>query len=323
MIDSPRISVALCTYNGERFIAQQIESILAQSMPVDEIVLGDDASSDNTVQIVEERVAGTNIDLMVRRHNPGLGVRSNFADAISATTGDVIILCDQDDVWHQDKVEKLVETLDDKELVHSDARLVDAEGNPKGSALLEELNVSAWEKRNLVDGDALAVLLKRNLVTGATAAVKGEFARSIMPVPDGWIHDEWLGFIAAFDCQLVLLPEALTDYRQHENNQIGAKKEPLFVQIKRKISADSDDDARRLTRALSASHFVNTTQRGTVEQRHRLEEAVKHQQARSLMPKGHFSRIPSLMGEASKGNYSKYSRGIWAFGRDLLRSFDS
>lgn len=323
MIDSPRISVALCTYNGERFIAQQIESILAQSMPVDEIVLGDDASSDNTVQIVEERVAGTNIDLMVRRHNPGLGVRSNFADAISATTGDVIILCDQDDVWHQDKVEKLVETLDDKELVHSDARLVDAEGNPKGSALLEELNVSAWEKRNLVDGDALAVLLKRNLVTGATAAVKGEFARSIMPVPDGWIHDEWLGFIAAFDCQLVLLPEALTDYRQHENNQIGAKKEPLFVQIKRKISADSDDDARRLTRALSASHFVNATQRGTAEQRHRLEEAVKHQQARSLMPKGHFSRIPSLMGEASKGNYSKYSRGIWAFGRDLLRSFDS
>ena len=323
MIDSPRISVALCTYNGERFIAQQIESILAQSMPVDEIVLGDDASSDNTVQIVEERVAGTNIDLMVRRHNPGLGVRSNFADAISATTGDVIILCDQDDLWHRDKVKKLVEALGDKELVHSDARLVDAEGNPKGSALLEELNVSAWEKRNLVDGDALAVLLKRNLVTGATAAVKGEFARSIMPVPDGWIHDEWLGFIAAFDCQLVLLPEALTDYRQHENNQIGAKKEPLFVQIKRKISADSDDDARRLTRALSASHFVNTTQRGTAEQRHRLEEAVKHQQARSLMPKGHFSRIPTLMGEASKGNYSKYSRGIWAFGRDLLRSFDS
>lgn len=323
MIDSPRISVALCTYNGERFIAQQIESILAQSMPVDEIVLGDDASSDNTVQIVEERVAGTNIDLMVRRHNPGLGVRSNFADAISATTGDVIILCDQDDVWHQDKVEKLVEALDDKELVHSDARLVDAEGNPKGSALLEELNVSAWEKRNLVDGDALAVLLKRNLVTGATAAVKGEFARSIMPVPDGWIHDEWLAFIAAFDRQLVLLPEALTDYRQHENNQIGVKKEPLSVQIKRKISADSHDDARRLTRALSASHFVNTTQRGTAEQRHRLEEAVKHQQARSLMPKGHFSRIPALMSEASKGNYSKYSRGIWALGRDLLRSFDS
>lgn len=323
MIDSPRISVALCTYNGERFIAQQIESILAQSMPVDEIVLGDDASSDNTVQIVEELVGRTNIDLMVRRHNPGLGVRGNFADAISATTGDVIILCDQDDVWHRDKVEKLVEALGDKELVHSDARLVDAEGNPKGSALLEELNVSAWEKRNLVDGDALAVLLKRNLVTGATAAVKGEFARSIMPVPDGWIHDEWLAFIAAFDRQLVLLPEALTDYRQHENNQIGAKKEPLSVQIKRKISADSDDDARRLTRALSASHFVNTTQRGTVEQRHRLEEAVKHQQARSLMPKGHFSRIPALMSEASKGNYSKYSRGIWAFGRDLLRSFDS
>lgn len=323
MIDSPRISVALCTYNGERFIAQQIESILAQSMPVDEIVLGDDASSDNTVQIVEELVGRTNIDLMVRRHNPGLGVRNNFADAISATTGDVIILCDQDDVWHRDKVEKLVEALGDKELVHSDARLVDAEGNPKGSALLEELNVSAWEKRNLVDGDALAVLLKRNLVTGATAAVKGEFARSIMPVPDGWIHDEWLAFIAAFDRQLVLLPEALTDYRQHENNQIGAKKEPLSVQIKRKISADSDDDVRRLTRALSASHFVNTTQRGTAEQRHRLEEAVKHQQARSLMPKGHFSRIPALMSEAFKGNYSKYSRGIWAFGRDLLRRFDS
>lgn len=314
-----RISVALCTYNGENYIGEQVQSILEQTRRVDEIVLGDDGSTDRTLDIVTEALVDSGIDLVIRKHDTALGVRDNFSDAISATSGDVIILCDQDDKWHPTKVERLLAALDDCELVHSDARLVDAEGVPLGSNLLDELRVNAWERANLQDGDALAVLLKRNLVTGATTAVRGDFARSAMPVPQGWIHDEWLALLAALDHSLRLVPEALTDYRQHGNNQIGAKKESLVHRVSRMLAPDPDDDERRLMRAISAHEFARQHLRGSDEDRDRLQEAALHQRTRRLMPTGRFSRILPIVREAASGRYARCSRGILTVGRDLLQ----
>lgn len=318
--ESPlRVSVALCTHNGERFIGEQIASILDQTRRVDEIVLGDDDSHDATVDIVESMLAGSGIDLRIRRHRPGLGVGANFADAISATTGDAVILCDQDDIWLPEKVERLLAALDGVELVHSDALLVDSRGESLDALLLDELRASRWERDNLRSGDALAVLLKRNLVTGATAAVDGAFARAAMPVPEGWIHDEWLALLAALDHSLRLVPEALTLYRQHENNQIGAKKESLLARTARMLEPDPDDDRRRLLRATSASAHAEKTGRGSEEDRARLREAAAHQRARSLMPTGRLSRIPTILSEATRGRYSRCSRGLLTLGRDLLQ----
>lgn len=315
----PRISVALCTYRGEAFIADQIASILDQTLPVDEIVLGDDSPDEATIRIVESMLADAPVDLVIRRHRPALGVKDNFSDAIASTTGDVILLCDQDDVWARDKVERLVHHLDEVELVHTDAVLIDSDGAPLGTTLLGELRVSAWERRNLESGDALAVLLKRNLVTGATAAVRGDFARAAMPVPEGWIHDEWLGMLAAIDRSLRLLPEALTSYRQHANNQIGARRESMIHRVKRMLAPDPDDDRRRLVRALSASEFASRTGRGSASDRARIAEAARHQRARSLMPSGRIERIPAILAEGLSGRYGRCSRGVLTFCRDLLQ----
>ena len=314
-----RISVALCTYEGERFIGEQIASILAQTRSVDEIVVGDDSQSDTTLAIVLEMLEASGIDLVIRRHRPGLGVRANFSDAIAATTGDVVVLCDQDDLWEPDKVERLLEALDEVELVHTDATLIDANGDPLGTTLLRELRVTAWEQRNLEAGDALGVLLKRNLVTGATAALRGDFARGAMPVPEGWIHDEWLALLAALDHSLRLLPEPLTRYRQHEHNQIGAKKESYPARVRRMLAPDPDDDRRRLIRAHSAATFAEQTGRGDALDRERLAEAARHQRARSLMPTGRIARLPAILSEAVSGRYSRCSRGILTMGRDLLQ----
>lgn len=322
MTPRPRISVALCTYKGEKYIREQIASILAQTLPVDEVVLGDDSPDDATIDIVTSMIEGSgrSVDLIIRRHRPGLGVKDNFADAIGATTGDVIILSDQDDVWEPHKVERLVEALDGVNLVHSDARLIDAQGADLGRALLDELKASPWERRNLSGGDALAVLLRRNLVTGATVAVRGDFARAAMPVPPGWIHDEWLGMLAALDHSLRLIPDALTQYRQHGANLIGAQRQTLLARMRRMLAPDPDDDARRLARALSINDFARQTQRGTEADRARLSEAAVHQRFRSGLPKNRLARIPLIAKEALSGRYARCSRGILTVARDVLQA---
>lgn len=315
-----RVSVALCTHNGGAFIREQVESILAQTLPVNEIIIGDDASTDDTIAIIEGLLKNTSVHYQVRRHNPGLGVRDNFTDAISATTGDVIILCDQDDRWHSTKVEELVTVLErGRSLVHSDAALVDHSGADLHSTLLDTLKATDWERRNLHNGDALAVLLRRNLVTGATAAVDGTFARALMPVPEGWIHDEWLAMAAAVDGALSLYPKVLTDYRQHQNNQIGAKKETLAARLNRMMAPDVDDDLRRLRRAISAARILPERRIGTPKEWDRLAEAEAHQRFRAALPRNRMLRIPAVVAELIRGRYSRYSRGMLTLARDIVQ----
>ena len=101
------ISVVLCTYNGARFVGEQVESILRQVPAPGELVLGDDASTDDTVALVERLAAEHGVALVVRRHETALGVRGNFADALQHASGDLIALSDQDDIWHDGKLARL------------------------------------------------------------------------------------------------------------------------------------------------------------------------------------------------------------------------
>lgn len=315
-----RISVALCTHNGHRYIGEQIDSILAQTLPVDEIIVGDDASADDTLNIIRERVVGTGISLVVRSHVPPLGVRENFADAISASTGDIVILCDQDDWWYPTKVARLAAELGKGALmVHSDARLVDPRRSPIGATLLRTLRVSTWEKQCLISGKGFDVLLRRNLVTGATAAVNGNFARQALPIPDGWIHDEWLAMLAALEGGLYLLPEVLTDYRQHANNQIGARKVRYLERAIRVITGDDQDDFRRFTRANALVQIARERSLGQPEQRRHLEQAARHQSLRLSLPSSRLKRIVPILRELWQGSYQRYSRGWLTALRDLLQ----
>lgn len=324
----PRIGVAMTTYNGARFVGEQIRSILHQSLPVCEIVVGDDASTDDTVDIVSRLVAEYNtehpsqtVNLVWRLHRPGLGIRDNFADAISATTTDVVFLSDQDDSWAPHKVEILLLALRDAQLVHTDALLTDAQGKPLGRTLFQTLKVRPWEKTALAGGEALKVLLKRNLITGATVALRGDFARSNMPVPPGLIHDEWLAMMAALGgtLRLVDTPQAvkLTRYRQHESNAIGAKRITLKDRFDQLTAGSHADNRRRLTRAESIARSAHRRHLGTPAERLSLDQALAHQQARSRMPRLRLARIPAIAREVLKGNYRKYSRGWLTVARDL------
>ena len=315
---APRISVALTTHNGAAFVGEQVQSILAQTLPVHEIVLGDDDSSDDSIDIVRRLAAEAEIELIVRSHAPGLGVRENFADAVGATTGDVVALSDQDDIWHPTRLERLVPALADAQLVHSDARLVDASLEPLGIGLLASLEASSWELEQLRDGDALQALLRRNLVTGATVVMRGAFARAALPVPEGWLHDEWFAMLAAIEGRLRLVPEQLTDYRQHDTNEVGARKLTLLQKLQFMRQPGSGDHRRKALRATTLAQAAHDRRLGDPGIRALLVEKARHERTRADLPAWMPGRVPAIARGLVQGRYGRFGRGLAEAARDLI-----
>ena len=201
-----RVSVALCTHNGASFIEQQLRSILNQVPAPAEVVLSDDASVDDTVDIAE-RVArecdagsGDRPTLKVLRNERPLGVTANFEQAVRACSGETIALSDQDDVWHEGRLGRLVAAFAEREgvlAVASDATLVDEDGVPLAHTLFSALVVTPRDLAAINGGDAFGRLMKRNVFTGATMAFRREVLDIALPFPDSWVHDEWLATIAS------------------------------------------------------------------------------------------------------------------------------
>ena len=190
-----RVSVVVCTLNGENYLREQLQSILSQTSPPDEIIISDDGSTDSTLQIVAEFVAargGSRAPVwQVETRDKPLGVSKNFASALRRARGEFIALADQDDVWEPDRLQSALSQFDDGVLlVHSDATLIDSSGRP-GGTLMSALRLTSNERSNLLGGRALSALLRRNSVTGATMMIRSSLLEQALPVPDGWIHDEW------------------------------------------------------------------------------------------------------------------------------------
>lgn len=319
-------SVVLCTHNGAAYIAEQVASIL-QNDPF-EIVLGDDASSDDTVAIVEDlvaahRAAGGATELVIRRHDPALGVVGNFADGLAHARGDLVALSDQDDVWHDAKLPFMEAILNSDPgilLVHSDARLVDAAGRPTGSDLLSALEITAGERAGLEHGDAFATLLRRNLVTGATAVLRRELVDAAVPFPPNWIHDEWLAIVAAAIGTVRLTPVACIDYRQHGANQIGARRPTMGD---RWAKLREPREPRASTLIARTENLVAALERlGDAVPPVRLAAArarLAHERRRAALPRFPLARVPGVLRAALRGDYSRYSRGSIDVLRDLVQ----
>lgn len=223
------ISVAMATYNGEAFIREQLDSICAQTRLPSEIVVSDDGSSDRTLEIVREVLSAAwlkkhAVTLTVLTNSVNLGPGKNFQQAIRACSKEIIALADQDDVWHSKKLEILAGVLESRPevlLVHTNARLIDATGADMPITLFDGLEVSADEQSALVSGWSLPALVKRNLVTGATAVLKRELSELAFSLPTIELHDGRLAIVASVLDGVLVVPEELIGYRQHGGNQIG------------------------------------------------------------------------------------------------------
>jgi glycosyltransferase involved in cell wall biosynthesis len=257
------VSVAMASYNGEPFIIRQLQSIAAQTVRPDEIVVSDGGSTDRTIVLVREFFA-EHPDLNGRLIEDGtrLGVTKNFERAVTATRGELVVLCDQDDVWAPHRIERAAAGFDDPAvlLANSDARLVDADGAPLGVRLYETLGVGDAELRELAGAGAFALLIRRNIVTGATVMVRRSLVELAMPFPEEWVHDEWLAIIAAATGRVQPLRDELIDYRQHGGNQIGVVTPSLRYRVGRMLEPRGDRYQRLATRAATLANRLDELQ---------------------------------------------------------------
>ena len=324
-----RVSVGLCTYNGERFIGEQVASILAQSVLPTEIVLSDDASSDATVAIARTVVGAwlaehpdQVFDFTVLRNTVPLGVTGNFEQAIAATTGDFVALSDQDDIWHPDRVERALTVFDANPsalLVHSDARLVDANGETLYDTLFSAYDVNRTDIAKIHAGTAFDILARRTIVTGAATMIRRPLFDAARPFPAGWVHDEWLAIVASALCGLDVIDEQLIDYRQHGSNEIGAATLSVFGKFRRMLEPRSERNRRLLERSESlAERFAMMPQipRGYAAA---VTAKLEHEMMRSALPIARLLRLVPVIREFKTGRYSRFGRGVADAVRDLLQ----
>ena len=165
------ISIAMCTYNGERFVKEQIDSIIAQSYTKFELIVVDDCSKDNTINIIKDyQSKDDRIKLFQNENN--LGFVKNFEKAISLCSGDYIALADQDDIWKKDKIEVFIKNIGDNLLIYSDAILIDQYSKEIGKELIRP-------NGNLVEGKCNKAFIFYNCVSGNTLMFKKELIKYI------------------------------------------------------------------------------------------------------------------------------------------------
>lgn len=214
-----KISVALAAYKGEKYIEEQLRSILVQLNKNDEIIISDDCPAETMRDIVrnfdDERIKYV--------EGPKKGVVKNFEHAINLCEGDIIFLCDQDDVWAPDKVEKCVKELENGNvLVMHDAKIVDENLKQKEESFFKAHKSKTGIINNII----------RNSYIGCCMSFKSELKRYILPFPEKIpMHDQWIGMMAEKHGRVSMLNEALISYRRHEMTVTG-KKTSLSEKIK-------------------------------------------------------------------------------------------
>lgn len=221
------ISVALCTFNGEKYILSQLNSILNQTRLPDEIIICDDNSDDNTLNLISNLIYNSSIDIQIIKNSVRLNVVKNFEKAISLCTGDIIFLCDQDDVWLPDKVETISVFFNQNpkiNVVFTNAFLIDDnDSRLTNKTLFDAVNFTGITQKYFTEGFGVELLNIDNRITGATMAMKKEYVSRLFPFPeiDGVVHDELIALSAIIDNSIGFINDCLINYRIHTSQKLG------------------------------------------------------------------------------------------------------
>lgn len=331
-----KISVALCTYNGAKYISEQLESIAAQTVLPDEIVIIDDQSTDATAEIIEKFAAQNSIKIRFYANPKNLGSTKNFERAISLCDGDIIFLCDQDDVWLKDKIEKTVAAFDSEKVgfVFTDAELVDEN--------LKPLNVNLWkftffagDKEKFRAGKFLELLLERNIVTGATMAFRAKFRASLTPIPTdlpNTIHDAWISLVIAAQAEARFLDSPTIKYRQHSNQQCGVdyrgrSRAPdvknAYQNAINSLRREADSMPLFSTKLLALPVFQphRRTVETALKARYQfLRRRIEHFEARKNLPVARIARVAPIFRELLTKRYHQVSNGFVSAIKDLMEN---
>jgi glycosyltransferase involved in cell wall biosynthesis len=319
------VSIALCTFNGEKFLKEQLDSFSHQAILPDELIICDDHSTDSTIQIIEsfQQSAPFNVQLYINESQ--LGSTKNFERAISVSKGDVIFLSDQDDWWYPEKIRIISDCFKGKYGglfggVFSDAEIVGETLNYQNRNLWDSIGFDKKKRKNFSEGDPLPMLLRRNVVTGATMAFDVKFKNLLLPIPEVWIHDAWISLLLACASHFQMIEQPLIKYRQHGLQQIGIRKPPITQKFEESLQNNEDfylHEAEKFK--LVQERLLGFSSR--IKDPHSVElltEKIDHLETRAVMRNHDLSRIAIPLKELASGRYHKYSLGWNSFFKDLF-----
>jgi glycosyltransferase involved in cell wall biosynthesis len=288
------LSIALCTYNGAAYLNEQLESIAAQTRTPDELVISDDQSTDDTLRLIEEfaATAGFRVRLSVNESN--LGTAKNFEKAISLCRGDVIVLSDQDDVWHSDKLESIERLFAEKPqlaLVFSNAELVDETLRLFDQTFFDLVHFNDEKQRLVKSGRALDLQLRENLFLGCTMALRATLKELVLPISgDGpLVHDGWIMLLVAAVGEIDFINRPLVKYRQHSAQQCRVSKTGTWHDIMTSSKIDRDCCVRQANQINEA--FERLAAYGLSQDREKLlRDKIVYLHERACLPVPKFQR---------------------------------
>jgi glycosyltransferase involved in cell wall biosynthesis len=317
----------MCTYNGAKFLQEQLDSLVSQTRQPDEVVICDDRSSATTVEIVQSWSADAPVAVDFQINDRRLGVVGNFNKAISRCSGDLIALCDQDDVWLDHKLSQTEQAFVDRPdlgLWFSDGGLVDEERRPLPTMLWEAFGLDRRGQAELAGPQRLALLLRRSFVTGATMTFAAGYKPLVLPAPEncpGYIHDRWIATLIAAVAPIHCSPEPSILYRQHQAQVRGAahKRRPV-ESLRARIPRRRDLMANDLTAARSLAHrlFERAPGEVTPETRTIINERVHLLEMRTTLPAHRLARLAPIARSVFSGDYSRHAEGLASAAKDLL-----
>jgi glycosyltransferase involved in cell wall biosynthesis len=316
------ISVAMCTYNGEKYVRQQIESIINQRRPPNEIIICDDCSTDNTLNIIKdfEGLHGiTKIKIVVNNRN--IGYLKNFESAISMCSGDIVVLCDQDDLWEPKKLEIIEKYFIDnphKLVVFSDGFIIDKDSRKKEKSLWEIMGLSKRDITKFKQNDGIKVLLKKDVITGATMAFRSQMKSYILPLDNHFVHDSWIAMLATLQGKLGIIDEKLISYRVHIDQQIGSGHKNIRKKIKEKHRFSREVYNLVVLKCEVLEHrLMNINYYDSLEL-NLLKEKKLHFKSRISLSKYFVIRFFQVLGQLISFKYTRYAGGIASACKDLF-----
>lgn len=325
----PRVSVALCTYDGVHWLGPFLDGLLAQTLAPYELVVGDDGSSDDTLAVLESFAERAPFPVRVEVNGRRLGSTMNFGATFGRCAGDLVASADQDDVWAPTKLARLAQVMDadDLALAFSDGTVIDDAGAPVDTTLWAGVGFDASAQRRF-DRDPLGVLVRRSVVTGAAMVLRAEHLDRLLPFPaalDGpdspMLQDRWAALVLASVARVGRVPEPLIAFRRHAGQQTGLR-EPLTAgEVAHQLRRASSSSAAALSTRADQLDAVLERVRGAAHPgvEERLAAAVTHLRGRAALPGSRPRRLATVGRGLVSGSYRRYSGGVRSAVADLAR----
>ncbi|MCU1570379.1 MAG: putative glycosyltransferase [Naasia sp.] len=332
-MDDPEvtISVALAFYNSRPYLREQLDSILAQTRPPDQIVVGDDGSSDGGMDdVLAAKLRAEELGLAIEwtiLEPTRVGLQPNKVRICDAATGDVIVFCDSDDVCLPDRFERVAELFaSDPQLLflHTDAEIIGAEGELRSRSMMTTQSFTPQERAHYAAGESFRVLIRRFVAHGAMTSMRRSLFESAPPLPPTWHLDAWYALLAAATGHLAFDDRPSIKYRMHGSNSSGGvRRRGRGEKLTMLMRPGGARNEKLLVQARSLMAGIDAMGDRVIPWARDLAAAnLKHEEARSRFPKNRVLRAPFVLREATTGAYARLARGRKDVLLDLLQPTD-